>query len=635
MEPNIDVNSGPPASNLRRTSGRTNSTEHNMATVSDKMEHLEKGTKAEVMKSLKKTKNRESEKINREQRFGSEEQTPKTNPLSKWLNQTTQPGREIVDEYDDNQGITGRFTGRLENEEDEYDEDHQWDSRQQQTNTEEWGNDDGLQQERNQILGYPQDPEHEACNNNESITQEVTEQDTGPQKDAIPDISSMSQEEKDELIQEMYIAMRNMEKMLLKQEAKNTSLDAKLTEVKDNNKIVKKAVIANDKGVRKNTDKINQLEVRMLKNNMMITGIKEMKDENCVDKVTKFLTECMKISKKIVINAAYRIGKRENDRPIVIKLADAGDKAIIYKHVKNLKELKNEDGNNYYVNDQLPDKQSEDQRTKRHKIKYNKTLIDCQQQSIEWRRGELMVDGNQYKTKVTEPTNAEILEMDKGQIKHILKPRLFQGSDATKSGSRFVGYAMKVHKIEEVAMAYKQLKYRFMDATHIICAYRIMDPDVIHMQDCVDGGEWGAGRRMLEMMQENSFNNVATFVVRHQNGPNIGKIRFDMICDVAKSAVQAIPTDLQAMLGNSQNYTLFHQLPAPKQTNTAPQHRSRGALGAANTHFNRSLSKTPRQTQSEIGARYRTGSVAAKKLNFNAAFDQSRPQRLPLQHVQV
>ena len=70
-----------------------------------------------------------------------------------------------------------------------------------------------------------------------------------------------------------------------------------------------------------------------------------------------------------------------------------------------------------------------------------------------------------------------------------------------------------MHSINDVVMAYKQLKYRFMGATHIMCAYRILDPDVAHMQDCLDGDEFGAGRRLLQMLIDNSAHNTAVFVM--------------------------------------------------------------------------------------------------------------------------
>ena len=101
------------------------------------------------------------------------------------------------------------------------------------------------------------------------------------------------------------------------------------------------------------------------------------------------------------------------------------------------------------------------------------------------------------------------------------------GERLNKSGSSFAGFAMKTHSIEDVIGGYKQLKYRFLESTHIMCAYRIMDPNVAHMTDSVDGGKLGAGRRLVQMLAEESFENIAVYVVRHHRGPNIAPVRWE------------------------------------------------------------------------------------------------------------
>ena len=63
-----------------------------------------------------------------------------------------------------------------------------------------------------------------------------------------------------------------------------------------------------------------------------------------------------------------------------------------------------------------------------------------------------------------------------------------------------------------------------MDATHIMCAYGILDPSVVHMQDCLGGNETGSGRHLLQMLIDNSYKTIAIFMARHHKGPNIGPI---------------------------------------------------------------------------------------------------------------
>ena len=68
----------------------------------------------------------------------------------------------------------------------------------------------------------------------------------------------------------------------------------------------------------------------------------------------------------------------------------------------------------------LPEKLSEEQHKKKQKIKINNLLRDAHQQTLEWKKGEFIVDGVQYKPKVSKPLNAEILVMEDSQIKQVL-----------------------------------------------------------------------------------------------------------------------------------------------------------------------------------------------------------------------
>ena len=80
-----------------------------------------------------------------------------------------------------------------------------------------------------------------------------------------------------------------------------------------------------------------------------------------------------------------------------------------------------------------------------------------------------------------------------------------------------------------------------------------MDPDIVHMHDCVDDGEMGAGRKLLFSLIDDGVENTAIFVVRYHRGPNIGCIHFDIITEVAKDAIKAIPSSLDRLLSIPQN----------------------------------------------------------------------------------
>ena len=293
----------------------------------------------------------------------------------------------------------------------------------------------------------------------------------------------------------------------------------------------------------------------------------------------------MKITKDIQIKKAFRLGKpSDQSRRVLVRLKNQDNKFVVYRHSKHIKDT------DIYVNDHLPEEKAELQRAMRQKIKYNKELIDAQQQDIRWRKGEVEVDGKKYQPLIEEPTAAQILTMKKTEIQDMLTYRVHEGDIINKKGSMFMGYAARVHSVDDVMTAYRQLKYRFIDATHIMCAYRIMDPDVFHYQDSSDGGEFGAGRRILQMMRDQSFKNCAAFVVRHHNGPNLGPVRFDIIVDAAKSALQTLPDALESCIASDcSNSTSF---------------------------FNRPTHPTISRDHTSTAKHARGGSAVARKLNY-------------------
>ena len=302
---------------------------------------------------------------------------------------------------------------------------------------------------------------------------------------------------------------------------------------------------------------------------------------------------------------AHRIGKPNSDnRPLVVKLYDSNDKAVVFKHASNLKEAENNKGGKYYVNNQLPEKLKEQRRQKRLKFKINAKLIDAQKQNIKWKGADMLIEGVPYKPRVAEPSCTDILEMKEQDIKKILTKKLYQGETTHKDHSTFMGFATKVHSIQQVADAYRQLKYRFMDATYIMCAYRIMDPDIAHMSDCVDGGELGAGRRLLEMLFDESFENMAVFVVQHHRGPNLGPIRFNMIVEAAKSAVDKMPLTVAGLLASDATGS------APFSFHTQASHTP-NTVKAKPPHYN-----SMRGDRTCAVHRVHGGSTAAKTLHF-------------------
>ena len=72
---------------------------------------------------------------------------------------------------------------------------------------------------------------------------------------------------------------------------------------------------------------------------------------------------------------------------------------LIYGHAKNLKDLESEVGTGYYINDQLSEQMEENKRQLKTKYKINQGLVAAQRQNLEWKRGQLQIDGVEYRKK--------------------------------------------------------------------------------------------------------------------------------------------------------------------------------------------------------------------------------------------
>ena len=121
---------------------------------------------------------------------------------------------------------------------------------------------------------------------------------------------------------------------------------------------------------------VEEDKLRTLRNNLLISGLDKADEENettTAKLVTDFFTQVMKIRKPIGIRTAERIGKA-SPRTILVKLVKVEDKGLIYKNVSALKEAKNSQDEPYYINNQLPPKQQEQERKFRKMIKHNASL---------------------------------------------------------------------------------------------------------------------------------------------------------------------------------------------------------------------------------------------------------------------
>ena len=120
-----------------------------------------------------------------------------------------------------------------------------------------------------------------------------------------------------------------------------------------------------EKQVESLSAKLEDLEWREMRDNLIFYNVEEAKGENCRLVIEKFLTEEMQlshqdiyspqnISGEVRIDVAHRVSKTgPNPRPIVTKFVTRHDKETVLKQAKNLR------GKKYFVSEQLPSKMKE------------------------------------------------------------------------------------------------------------------------------------------------------------------------------------------------------------------------------------------------------------------------------------
>ena len=436
-EQNGDL-SGPPASNLRKFGSKASLSENNMATVGEKTATCEFKSSSKKIKS--KTRTPKADRL---------EKNDLTPSVRSWLQDCTQSEGER--ERSKSCDGTGTAT---DSEFETVHSDGGWSMKQQRElqrknrnkrhNAEKLHNGDELQiSDTGNDTGFGahsppkedwSDQQHSSENteedsedsevviseNNKTVIN-TNEQDVFEGKDINSfeelDIDKLTEKEMRELLKVLCETVRQLQKEKLEEKQSKSDKEhdilRRLMVVEERCKLTTKAVVKHDREIAVNQKKMNQQELRQMKANLVISGIKENKGEKCVDVVNSFFEQTMKIKKDIAINMAHRLGKYgQEKRNILVILTDAKDKGTIYEHAKHLKGVKNDDGEESYISDQLPDVQAEQKRRGREKVKFNKTLKDAQQQDLTWHRGELLLEGVPYKAKVEEPICAEILEMN-------------------------------------------------------------------------------------------------------------------------------------------------------------------------------------------------------------------------------
>jgi hypothetical protein len=261
------------------------------------------------------------------------------------------------------------------------------------------------------------------------------------------------------------------------------------------------------------------------KDNFIFQNIAEHPEEvNVKQTLVDFMAKELLIQatdlQSISINKVHRMGaKGKHGRAIIANIDDNG-KSIIWKHARNLK------GKNFNVFTQMPRELAE---RKRQLLPHYKAAKE-QKKKVRWMGDKLFINDNmsQVNRDSVKNINADTTDV-------AMQMRVKRAPPKTYGGSTFQGSKVDVSDPENVIPALHAIytDVRSARATHNIYAYRIKVGQHV-IEHFEDDGEYGAGRRLLALLQQMDICEQLVCVSRWYGGKHLGLARFDHITEAGK-----------------------------------------------------------------------------------------------------
>ena len=148
-----------------------------------------------------------------------------------------------------------------------------------------------------------------------------------------------------------------------------------------------------------------------------------------------------------------------------------------------------------------------------------------------------MANNEKIKPMLLAPTSARILCMTEKESDEVRAVKLFRGEDFEEKKSEYYSYVQKVKSVSDVQKGLYKLWFKYADATHISCGYRLETPQGPFQQGYFDDKETGAGRAILQAIKDRDITCVAVFIIRYYGGIKLGHRRFEIASMLTTTAL--------------------------------------------------------------------------------------------------
>ena len=319
-----------------------------------------------------------------------------------------------------------------------------------------------------------------------------------------------------------------------------------ITELKDQNarlvselNLMKSYVVHLESRLDSQQNQISSLVERSMRENAIVTGLKERHNENTKAEVLTLIKTTLKIEKDIKIDRAHRIGSPANTnspRPIVVKFHDYTDREYVINWAKTLNRQNKETLSGIYINPQFPDDMRE---CRKRLIQVQK---DYKEKEVETHiKGNSLIfnrSGAKYAEKVCIPKAAEILDMT---VSKHGKFNISSSDTTSDSNHSYCASAARTTTYAEVREASRQILQSPVSAnTYNTLVYRFTDKDGRIHDGYDDDRDYGTGSRILTYLKENDVTDV-TIISSRTPPRGVAKIssrKNTVILDAVKSVLR-------------------------------------------------------------------------------------------------
>lgn len=164
-----------------------------------------------------------------------------------------------------------------------------------------------------------------------------------------------------------------------------------------------------------------------------------------------------------------------------------------------------------------------------------KSLDEALKSKILIRNNNVYINGQLQRKLLKPPSITQIFEVSEDEKEKMKSLKIKYTDPKPMKQSEFMGAACIVHNMNEVHLAYRKLFLKFPGADHIIAGFSCEGKEGYQ-----DDSEFSAGFRVLNVIRESKFTNVAVFVIREYGGLHLGPARFSIIKELAEDALQLV-----------------------------------------------------------------------------------------------